>query len=93
MFERTIRAKVPEPSNGSEWLATALLEASSVDGPWKAIEAAEGGLEELSTRHAEYEDGYYRLQWHDNRNISKYSTPPVHIQETVSQARRLSVKK
>jgi hypothetical protein len=86
-FERTIKASVPAPSQGREWLATALLEAPGPDGPWTAIEATEGAVEELATRHAVHADGWYRLQWYDDGQVSKFSTPVQHGNTAASRLR------
>lgn len=75
MFQRTIKAPIPAPSQGREWLATALLEAPDRDGPWTAIEATGGAQEELATRHAIHEAGWYRLQWYDDGQVSRFSDP------------------
>lgn len=74
----TVTADVPAARPGREWLATALLEAPDRDGKpgdWTAIEAAEGPLSEMQTRHAVHADGWYRLQWYDDGKVSKFSTP------------------
>lgn len=74
----TISADVPPARPGREWLATALLEAPDVDGrpgDWTAIEAAEGAVSEMQSRHAAHADGWYRLQWYDNGKVSKFSVP------------------
>ncbi len=74
----TIVAAIPEPTDGRQWLATALLEAPDLEGSpgaFTAIEAAEGALSEMQSRHAEHANGWYRLQWFDDGNVSKFSNP------------------
>lgn len=74
----TISAPVPAATAGREWLATALLEAPDVNGQpgeWTALEASEGALSEMQSRYAEHADGWYRLQWHDDGQVSKFSNP------------------
>lgn len=78
MPEVTITHPVPAAAPGRRWLATALLEAPTKDGPWTAIEATEGAFAELSSRHATHTDGWYRLQWYDDGQVSRFSTPVQH---------------
>lgn len=91
MFTRTLSAKIPTPSKGRAWLATALLEAPDVDGvpgEWAALEAKPGALAQLASRHAQHETGWYRLQWHDDARVSVF-TEPVQCSgdETTARAR------
>ena len=77
-YERTITAPMPKAASGRTWLATALLEAPDANGQpgeWEAIEATEGAFEQLATRHAVHEDGWYRLQWYDDGQVSRFSKP------------------
>lgn len=87
-YERSIQAAVPKAAKNRRWLATALLEAPDVDGhpgEWTAIEAVPGEVENgvptgvvtdtVSSRHAAHDPGWYRLQWYDDGQNSKYSAP------------------
>ncbi len=79
----SIQAPVPAPAKGRRWQAAALLEAQNVGGhpgDWVALEAVpvmEGGVvpDTISSRHAQYHDGWYRLQWYDDGQNSKFSKP------------------
>ena len=88
MHERSVTAQIPSVARGRTWLAAALLEAPDVDGApgtFKAIEAVPGGQvdgvptgevpDTISTRHAEHDPGWYRLQWYDDGQNSKFSKP------------------
>lgn len=78
MFTRTVSAAVPSPGKGRAIIATALLEAPDVDGApgeWKAIEAKGAVLDRVQSRHAELEDAWYCLQWHDDAQVSVFSEP------------------
>jgi hypothetical protein len=94
--ELVITADVPDPAEGRQWLATALLEAPDENGSpgeWKALESAEGPQTEMSTRHAEHPDGWYRLQWYNDGQVSQYSPPVRNEIAPVVSAPRLSVRK
>ena len=80
---RSVQAKVPRPAAGRNWQAAALLEAPDINGHpggWEALEAipiAPGGVvpDTISSRHAQHEPGWYRLQWYDDGQNSKFSEP------------------
>lgn len=86
MYEREVQAAIPKPSRGRRFLAAALLEAPSANGPWTAIEAVPIPTPEdpvpdtLSTKSATLNPGWYRIQWYDDGQNSKYS-PPVKVQD------------
>lgn len=89
MFTRIITAPIPAPAQGREWLATALLEAPDINGKpgeWVALEATEGAVSEMQTRHAVHADGWYRLQWHDDGRVSRFSDP---VRDDEGRRRRL----
>jgi hypothetical protein len=89
VFERTITCPAPHAAAGRKWLAVALLEAPDVDGQpgeWTAIEAVPGSTdkdgvptgvvpEAVATRHALCDPGWYRVQWYDDGQVSRYSQP------------------
>lgn len=85
-YERSITAPVPKPARGRRWLAAALLESASPEGPWEAIEAVPVPTPEdtvpdtISSRHARFDPGYYRLQWYDDGQNWKLS-PPVKVED------------
>lgn len=82
-YERTVKAHPPKPAAGRRWLAAALLEAPDYDGrpggAWAAVEA-QPVVEDLvpdtlSTRYAQHDPGWYRIQWYDDGQNSVYSEP------------------
>lgn len=77
-FTRTLSAPVPPTAPGASIVATALLEAPDVNGQpgeWTAIEAKPGALPEVASRFATLSDGWYCLQWHDDKQVSRFSDP------------------
>ena len=95
-YERSLTAQVPNPARGRTWLAAALLEAPDPSGPWEAIEAVPGGQvngvptgevpDTISSRHAKHDPGWYRLQWYDDGQNSKFSKP-VRLSDETSPGR------
>lgn len=96
-YERTLTAQVPKPATGRLWQAAALLEAPAPEGPWVAIEAVPGETTEkgeptgvvvdtITSRHAVHNPGWYRLQWYDDGQNSKFSKP-VRLSDETSPGR------
>jgi hypothetical protein len=83
-FFRTLTVPTPQPASGANWIARALLEAPAADGPWTPIQATTSIDGPITSNLAECETGYYRVQWHDDKQTSRFSEPVLmtgHIAE------------